>query len=286
MAKQPDKSSSVASPDYAAQSPLGRSTVYCSDYDSNLLHSIPREDYRRTIEHYATTIPMCGHDLWNGYELSWLDALGRPQVDTLRLSIPLSSPCIVESKSLKLYLNSFNSYRVESRAALCRQLENDIGQCVGETIAVELLGMLPPVSSAEQLPYELLDDLPLSCDRYQRDNQLLSLSASAPDSGRLLSHLLRSCCPVTGQPDWASIVIDYRGATIDKENLLRYLVSYREHSGFHEQCVEQIYIDLWRRCSPERLIVAAQYTRRGGIDINPFRCSAPLVEPFFRRWRQ
>ena len=202
----------------------------------------------------------------------------------LRVRVPCQSPAIVESKSFKLYLNSFAQTKFENRAAVLRTLDQDLSLAFRSPLTVELLELAQLSGPANQLPGECLDDLDVWTKDYLRDATLLAYDEQAnPDlmvQDTVHTHLFRSLCPVTGQPDWASILVQYRGRAIDKSSLLRYLVSYRGHQAFHETTVEQIYADLLERCSPERLMVHGFFLRRGGLDINPFRSSedqAPLL---------
>jgi len=220
---------------------------------------------------------MFGEDLWNGYELSWLDLQGKPQVAGLRLRVPCQSAAIVESKSLKLYLNSFSMTRFENRAAVLRTLDQDLTLAFRSAVTLELLDLHQLISPVQQLPGVCLDELDVETDIYQRDPDLLSLDkGGATDlvvQESLHSHLFRSLCPVTGQPDWASILIEYRGQPIARDALLRYLISYRSHQAFHETTIEQIYQDIAQICVPEKLSVYGYFQRRGGLDINPVRSS-------------
>jgi len=249
---------------------LGKQVLYESEYNPSLLFPVPRSVKRAEIgiDHQ---LPFQGFDLWNGYELSWLNAKGKPQVAIAQFFVPCISANIIESKSFKLYLNSFNQTRFDSEEALIKTLQNDLSNVVGETIQIQLF--LPnafttqTISEFEGTP---LDDLDITVTDYNLAPHYLKTSPGSVKE-TLHSNLLKSNCLVTGQPDWASILIRYEGAPIDQEGLLRYLISFREQQEFHEQCVERIFVDILEHCNPEKLTVFARYTRRGGLDINPFR---------------
>jgi 7-cyano-7-deazaguanine reductase len=260
-------------------SPLGKATAYADRYDPSLLFPIPRAQKRVEIG-VADPLPFVGVDIWNAYELSWLDARGKPRVALAEFRVPADSPNIVESKSFKLYLNGFAQERIEE-AALRDTLARDLSAAAGAPVTVTLRGPSAQGHLIADLPGDLLDELPLEIDDYgpPKAAYLSANHDAAPVEESLLSHLLRSNCPVTGQPDWGSVQIAYRGAPIDHAGLLRYLVSFRTHNEFHEQCVERIFVDLMARCAPERLAVYARYTRRGGLDINPFRSTDPGALP-------
>ncbi|MEO5565255.1 MAG: NADPH-dependent 7-cyano-7-deazaguanine reductase QueF [Luteimonas sp.] len=254
---------------------LGRTVAYPSAYDPTLLFSIGRELGRATLGMAMGPLPFTGADRWNAYEVSWLDPRGKPVVATLALSVPATTPRLVESKSLKLYLNSFNATRFEDVASVHARIAGDLAQVAGGT--VDVVAGLPPIQTGS--PGVTLDTLDVAIDDYGPPNATY-LQADPRDiiEETLRSDLLKSNCPVTGQPDWASVHIGYRGPRIDRAGLLRYLVSFRDHAEFHEQCVERIFTDLMARCSPQSLCVEARYTRRGGLDINPWRAT-PDREP-------
>jgi 7-cyano-7-deazaguanine reductase len=260
-------------------SPLGKSTLYADRYDPGLLFPIPREHKRVEIGVHEP-LPFHGVDIWNAYELSWLDTRGKPQVALAEFRVPAGSPNIIESKSFKLYLNGFSQERIEA-TALRETLARDLSAAAGAPVTVALSAPSAQSHAITDLAGHLLDDLPLEIDDYGPPNAgyLGADHDAEPVEETLLSHLLRSNCPVTGQPDWGSVQVAYRGAPIDHAGLLRYLVSFRTHNEFHEQCVERIFVDLMARCAPERLTVYARYTRRGGLDINPFRSTGPTAMP-------
>jgi 7-cyano-7-deazaguanine reductase len=259
-------------------SPLGRATTYADGYDPRLLFSVERAPLREELG-FGAALPFSGVDLWTAYELSWQDAQGKPEVAIATFAVPAESPSIVESKSVKLYLTALNLTRFVSRedvaAAIARDLSAATGAAVGVTLtAPDRFAALPRA----ELAGECLDALPLACDRNAPDPD--ALAAGGPVVARtVFTRLFRSLCPVTGQPDYASVQVRYRGAAIDPTGLLRYLVSFRRHPGFQEHCVERIFADVWRRCRPESLSVYARFARRGGVDINPFRTSGDEPAP-------
>lgn len=266
--------------------PLGRTVDYPRDYDASLLFPIPRVHGRAGLGLSDTdALPFTGADRWHAYEVSWLDARGKPVVATLTFSVPAESPRLVESKSLKLYLNSFNATRFADAAEVRARIAADLSLAAGSK--VEVADGLPPPAPGDDAGFPL-DTLDVDIDDYGPPNPA-HLHADAGDIADevLRSHLLKSNCPVTGQPDWASVRIAYRGPRIDRAGLLRYLVSFRDHAEFHEQCVERIFTDLRARCGVESLAVEARYTRRGGLDINPWRTTADRAPPqAFRDLRQ
>jgi len=263
---------------------LGKASVYSEHYDASLLFPIARAVGRAELGINAhSPLPFGGVDFWNAFELSWLEPSGKPCVALARFTVPAASPNLIESKSLKLYLNSFNQTVFSSADEVCDVLTRDLSVAAGATVAVEIV--LSSHFSAQRiaaLEGFCLDALPIHVDTYTPRPEFLSARADAPVvTETLTSHLLKSNCPVTGQPDWGSLQIAYTGHPIEREGLLGYLISLRRHNGFHEQCVERIFMEVMQRCSPLRLSVYARYTRRGGIDINPFRAShadIPLPE--------
>ncbi|WP_020677146.1 NADPH-dependent 7-cyano-7-deazaguanine reductase QueF [Geopsychrobacter electrodiphilus] len=265
--------------DYPNNIPLGKATAYISQYDPALLCPFPRQVKRDEIG-VEGSLPFSGGDLWNGYELSWLNLKGMPQVAMARFFFACESPFLIESKSFKLYLNSFNQTSIDSWDKVQRTLTTDLSAVSGAPVRVELLRLSTAGSQLDSLPGDCLDDLDLHIDNYQLQPAGLKADADNQVSEILHSHLLKSNCLVTNQPDWGSILIEYSGARIDREALLRYLISFRQHNEFHEQCVERIFVDLQRTCRPRELSVQAWYTRRGGLDINPFRtncCHEPRI---------
>jgi len=275
-------------------SQLGKTSAYIDHYDASLLFPIARAGKRAEIGITAAA-PFFGADMWTAFELSWLNLRGKPQVALAHFTVPCESRNIIESKSFKLYLNSFNNTPFADAEEVKARLRADLSEAVWRdtsgavatsgtapaSIGVKIV--LPELFDREPI-YELdglsLDRLDVECSRYTPAPDLLTAQAEeAPVSEVLVSNLLKSNCLVTGQPDWGSVQISYSGAPIDQEGLLQYLVSYRNHNEFHEQCVERIFMDIWTRCKPVRLSVYARYTRRGGLDINPFRTSYPQALP-------
>jgi len=268
---------------------LGKPTCYQVEYDPGLLFAIPRQIKRDEIGLIGTLLFM-GADIWNGYELSWLNMRGKPQIAIATFIVPADSPNIIESKSFKLYLNSYNQTRLESHEALLARLRADLSAAAGASVQVRLT--LPAAFaglSMGEFEGELLDRLDIDVDSYTPNPALLTVQADAETiEQKLVSHLLKSNCLVTGQPDWASVQIHYVGAPIDQAGLLRYLIGFRTHNEFHEQCVERIFVDILRMCKPIKLAVYARYTRRGGLDINPWRTnfSSGGLPPNVRHARQ
>ncbi|MEM4987072.1 NADPH-dependent 7-cyano-7-deazaguanine reductase QueF [Collimonas sp. H4R21] len=267
-------------------SPLGKPAAYQTQYQPSLLFPIARLGKREEIG-ISGTLPFFGVDIWNAYEVSWLSLRGKPQVAIATFTVPADSPNIIESKSFKLYLNSFNQTRLADKDALLQLLRTDISDGFGAPVHVTLATAEAFSGLKLQEPQGLLlDRLDIEVDEYQPNPSLLK---SDPDQvvveETLVSHLLKSNCLVTGQPDWGSVQIHYVGAAIDQESLLKYLISFREHNEFHEQCVERIFMDLMRNCRPQKLSVYARYTRRGGLDINPWRSNFSTSQPPLN-WRQ
>ncbi|MDM0012576.1 NADPH-dependent 7-cyano-7-deazaguanine reductase QueF [Variovorax sp. J22P168] len=269
------------------QSQLGRASAYIDQYDAGLLFPIPRATQREAMGIASDRLPFFGADLWTAFELSWLNPRGKPQLAIAHFTIPCDTPNIIESKSFKLYLNSFNSSVFVDAQAVRERLRTDLGEAVwrgserSASVGVKLLS--PEVFDQEPV-HELdgldLDRLDIECTQYQPAPELLGCDMSQPPvTETLTSRLLKSNCLVTGQPDWGSVQIRYNGPPIDQAGLLAYIVSFRNHNEFHEPCAERIFTDIWRRCAPTQLAVYARYTRRGGLDINPFRTSWPQALP-------
>jgi 7-cyano-7-deazaguanine reductase len=256
-------------PAYADASPLGKTTDYPERYDPALLFSMPRTAGRDALSLGGVT-PFRGADLWTAYELTWLDARGKPQLALLKFSVPAESPRLVESKSLKLYLGSFAQEKLVIAQELAARIEADLSGACGTSVAVALLPFETAAARIETLPGESLDQLEIDAEAYEPEPSFL-VAGDAEVDETLRTSLFRSLCPVTSQPDYADVMIRYRGPAIEHQGLLRYLVSYRRHPAFHESCVERIFIDVLRRCRPRNLTVYARFLRRGGIDINPFR---------------
>ncbi|MDF1484334.1 NADPH-dependent 7-cyano-7-deazaguanine reductase QueF [Ramlibacter sp. H39-3-26] len=268
------------------QSLLGKRSAYADQYNAALLFPIARAGKRAEIG-IAGQPPFFGADLWTAYELGWLNPRGKPQVALAHVTMPCDTPNIVESKSFKLYLNSFNNTHFDSAEAVRERIRADVGEAVSRGAAQATsvgVKLLLPDAFDRQPMHELdglsLDRLDVECTRYTPAPELLRASFGEPPVSEVLaSNLLKSNCLVTGQPDWGSVQIAYSGPQIDQEGLLQYLVSFRNHNEFHEQCVERIFMDLWTRCKPVKLTVYARYTRRGGLDINPWRTSHPQAPP-------
>lgn len=261
-------------------STLGQSVAFPSSYDAGLLFPIPRTEARAKLG-LDEALPFVGVDLWNAYELSWLDLRGKPQVALAEFRVPATSPNLVESKSFKLYLNSFAQERLANADALRATLIADLSAAAGAPVSVSLIAPTSPQAfPVSVLPGELIDGVAITIEHYGPPApELLKSDAQETVEETLVSHLFRSNCPVTGQPDWASLQIAYTGPRIDRAALLRYLVSFRTHSDFHEACVERIFLDLRARCAPLKLSVYARFTRRGGLDINPFRALPGAAMP-------
>lgn len=271
--------------DNLQQLSLGKSVEYTDQYAPHLLQGVPRSMNRQELN-IVEIQPFHGEDIWNGYELSWLNGKGKPCVAIMQVRVPATSPNLIESKSFKLYLNGFNQTRVETIDQLQRILQRDLSQCAGESVDVDLF---TPAQFAKfdvvNLPGINIDELDIDVERYQPDISILNTSDNLV-SETLCSDLLKSNCLITHQPDWASIAIRYEGPAIDHESLLKYLISFRQHNEFHEQCVERIFCDIQQQCHPTKLTVYARYTRRGGLDINPFRSNFEPCWPNGRLARQ
>jgi 7-cyano-7-deazaguanine reductase len=278
----------------AQDSQLGKASAYADQYAPELLYPIPRSAKRLELG-LTDTLPFLGADMWTAFELSWLGPRGKPQLALAHITVPCESSHIIESKSLKLYLNSYNNTVFADAAAVLTRLRSDLteaawrGAVVQSSVGVRLL--VPELFDREpvqELDGLSLDRLDVECRQYTPAPDLLRTLADEPPVTEVLtSRLLKSNCLVTGQPDWGSVQISYSGAPIDQEGLLQYLVSFRNHHEFHEQCVERIFMDIWQRCQPHKLAVYARYTRRGGLDINPFRTSyARALPPNVRTARQ
>lgn len=271
----------MTNPSGPAASPLGKSSAYKAQYDPSLLFAIPRQYKRDEIGLSNGTLPFFGVDIWNAYEISWLNMRGKPQVAMAKIIVPADSPNIIESKSFKLYLNSLNQTKLGGTEALLELLREDLTANFGAPVQISLT--MPENFSKVpmgELDGMLLDRLDIEVTEYSPDASLLSSAKDEPViEETLVSHLLKSNCLVTGQPDWASVQIKYVGGAIDQEGLLQYLIGFREHNEFHEQCVERIFMDIMRQCKPQKLAVYARYTRRGGLDINPWRSNFSSGQP-------
>jgi len=264
---------------------LGRQTPVIDSYAPHLLYPIPRAGGREHIG-CSQSQPFTGSDLWHAYEISWLDSQGTPVVRVGRVTVPASSANMVESKSFKLYLNSLNNTVFDSDATVATVIRGDIARVVGAEVKLELLAVEDASLAGVALSGNCLDSLAVTAPVGEPCADMLELQAGTIVEERLYTHLLRSLCPVTGQPDWASVWLHYRGTALQHESLLRYIIAYRRHQEFHEQCVERMFCDIHRRIEPQFLHIQAFYTRRGGLDINPFRSTDPAAQPLPRLNRQ
>jgi len=258
--------------------PLGVKTPYVQTYSPRLLFPVPRQKGR---QHLEKAFPFKGCDVWNGYELSWLNEKGKPVQAMARFTFSCGTRYLIESKSFKLYLNSFNQSRFASQREVQETLKRDLSQQAGGDVAVEFFETFP----ATKILGECLDNLDVAVDVYEVNPGFLKIGEESTKE-TLVSHLMKSNCLATGQPDWGTVIIDYEGPRIDREGLLKYIISYRNHSGFAEHCAEQIFTDLMIRCQPEKLSLNILYTRRGGLDINPFRSNWEEVPRIHRLCRQ
>ncbi|MBG2876218.1 NADPH-dependent 7-cyano-7-deazaguanine reductase QueF [Proteus alimentorum] len=267
---------------------LGKETQYHNQYDAGLLQGVPRSLNRDSLALTAENLPFHGADIWTMYELSWLNSRGLPQVAIGHVELDATTENLIESKSFKLYLNSFNQTRFESWDIVEKTLLKDLTTCAKGKINLTIY----PLSHFTSQPIvdfagECIDEQDIEIDNYQFDVQWLNESTTDTlVEETLVSHLLKSNCLITNQPDWGSVTIQYKGKKIDREKLLRYLVSFRQHNEFHEQCVERIFHDIMQLCAPETLTVYARYTRRGGLDINPWRSNCEFVPEISRLARQ
>jgi len=272
----------INNPANVNDAPLGKTVDYPSVYAPELLFSIPRATGRAELglspgNESDAVLPFTGEDMWTAYEVSWCNFQGKPQVVVGEFIVPCDSPFIVESKSLKLYLNSLNQHRFVSLQAARQIIADDLSHVAGASVTVQLYSIDEYARKGLTVfGGQCLDELDVDCSVYQPDADLLNLADSIKSSDEsvdetLYSHLMKSNCPVTGQPDWATLVVHYNGRPICHRSLLRYVVSYREHQDFHEHCVERVFLDILQHCQPSSLVVSARYTRRGGLDINPTR---------------
>lgn len=256
----------------AKESELGKKTLYETEYNPNLLYPIPRAEKRHELGINPNKLPFYGFDCWNHYEVSWLNDKGKPMVATAELVYECSSPKIIESKSLKLYFNSFNNTKIKSIGLLEHQIKEDLATRIEADVCVKIypLTQTQNVLIDGSFQGECIDDLDVDCSVYLVEPSFLTVHDEVVKEF-LYSDLLKSNCLVTHQPDWGSLHIAYQGKKINREGLLRYIVSYRNHNEFHEQCIERIFVDIMNQCQPKSLTVYGRYTRRGGLDINPYR---------------
>lgn len=268
------------------ESPLGRRVDYPDRYAPELLYAMPREEGRKVLQ-LGAGLPFTGTDILNAWELTWLDPRGVPRCATAEIRIPAGSPRLVESKSLKLYLNAFAMTACASADVLAGTIAGDLSVAAGADVGVALRHFPGPDTPAPaELPGETVDTGSARCDAAEAEPLLLCADSGNVVTEALHSHALRSLCPITGQPDLGSVLVAYHGPRIDREGLLRYIVSFRRHRAFHEACVERMFVDILRRCTPDRLTVYGRYLRRGGIDINPFRSNFETEPPNLRLARQ
>jgi 7-cyano-7-deazaguanine reductase len=266
--------------------PLGKNVEIPSRYTRDVLCPLPRADDRRTLGVHDA-LPFHGEDIWNAYELTWLDKNGKPVVAAALLRVDAASSKLVESKSLKLYLNSLAMERFAATDDVAALVSSDLSSITESNVRVKLSTPAAIVTAGlEDLPGDCIDDLDIGCQVWQVEPALLGCESSEVVREELHSHLMRSNCPVTGQPDFGSVLVRYRGARIARAGLLRYLVSYRNHNAFHESCIERIFVDLKTRCAPTELTVYGRFNRRGGLDINPFRSDFEQSANNPRQWRQ
>ena len=269
---------------------LGKKTNYSSKYNADLLQAVPRSLNRNDLKLNNKNLPFTGEDVWYGYELSWLNSQGKPVVAVAEFRFACTSPNLVESKSFKLYLNSFNQTKFDSWQQVEAILTADLSSTSGEKATVSLFKVDKcPELAIANVKAECIDELDINITSY--DYQSAILSEVQAENGELkeeylVSHLLKSNCLITNQPDWASVYIKYKGKALDHKTLLKYIISFREHNEFHEQCVERIFTDLNTFCELTELTVFARYTRRGGLDINPFRSTHEFTAPNLRTLRQ
>lgn len=266
---------------------LGQATTYPEQYDAALLQPVPRQLNRTPIGIIeGQALPFHGTDYWTGYELSWLQENGLPQVAIGYFEVPADSPHLIESKSFKLYLNSFNASRWPSWTDVEQAIARDLSRCAGAPVQVKLMPLQAPQHQIADWQATSIDDTSVAIESYDYNPELLQAAGHETVTETLYTDLLKSNCLITNQPDWGSLFIHYRGQAIDHASLLRYIVSFRNHNEFHEQCVERIFMDLSQRFALEKLSVYARYTRRGGLDINPFRSNFEAAPNMNRLSRQ
>lgn len=254
----------------ANDSELGKNSSYASQYNPKLLFAIPRQEKRHEIG-IDSNLPFYGVDIWNHYEVSWLNPKGKPQIAIAEITVPCTSPNIIESKSMKLYFNSFNNTKIPSVTELRKIIEQDLNNTTASLTTVKIF----EINRMQDNSFQgiNLDNLDVECSIYTVNRDYLKTNTNLVTE-TVYSHLLKSNCLVTNQPDWGSVQINYTGRQIDHEGLLKYIISYRNHNEFHEQCIERIFIDIYDICKPKELSVYGRFTRRGGLDINVFRSTA------------
>lgn len=259
--------------------PLGKSTEYISQYSPELLFPIARREARAELA-LEGALPFVGRDHWTAYEISWLDAAGKPQVRLADIRFPCDSEYLVESKSFKLYLNSYNQTVFATEQEVIAQMQRDLSQVTAAEVELRFYPLTDQTLATQaQLPGRLIDQTDIDVKHYHPQPALLQIDKQQRVSQEILySHLLKTNCPVTGQPDWATLFIEYSGHKIVESSLLAYIISFREHQDFHENCVERLFCEIKQYCSPDALTVYARYTRRGGLDINPLRTNMTMVK--------
>lgn len=264
--------------DIIQSSALGKETHYVDHYCPEVLYPIPRKYKRSELGIHSATPPFYGFDTWNDYETSWLNSKGKPVVAMTTFHIPCTSPNIIESKSIKIYLNSFSNTPFSSKQAVAELIAKDLTSSAGSPVQVTLHSLESPgMLTTHKVPGICIDSLDVEIDRYENQPNYLTLLSEKTVRETLYTNLLKSNCPVTGQPDWATLIIDYEGPKICREGLLKYIVSLRNQHEFHEQCIERIFMMIKAHCRPSYLTVNGRYTRRGGKDINPYRSTNPEI---------
>lgn len=271
-------------------SALSKISNYIDKYDRSLLFSIDRQLSRTELGIARDKLPFYGYDIWNAFEVSWLNKKGKPEIALCRFIVPCDSDNLIESKSFKLYLNSFNNSKFYSMEEVKNILQKDVSDATGSKVKIQMHREKDVVGTEiKAFNASCLDELDVNCDTYSINSDFLCLSTNSHVvEETVYSNLLKTNCPVTGQPDWSTVLIKYNGRKIDHDGLLKYIVSLRNHNGFHEHCVEQMFVDIMIKCAPEHLTVYARYTRRGGLDINPIRttdnsCKIPNDIRLFRQ---
>lgn len=260
------------------QSPLGKSVTYCGDYQPALLFALPRSLKRECLGIHGETPPFYGFDLWNAYEFSWLNPKGKPIAAIAQFLIPCGSPQLIESKAFKLYLNSFHQTQFNSLEEVSARLEHDLSACAQAPVMLEVAPLSTIQGCDLGRPAGIcLDNLDISIDQYTVDPTLLTIADATVVTESLYTDIFKSNCLGTRQPDWGTIRIEYTGPQLNHAQLLKYLISYRQHNEFGEHCVERIFIDIMQYCQPQALTVTGHFTRRGGLDINPCRSTDPQV---------
>lgn len=256
--------------DIIEQTLLGKDTHYDLAYSADHLFPIERR-LQREIVQIASPLPFYGFDIWNAYEVSWLNPLGKPMVAIATIAIPADSEYLIESKSFKLYFNGFNQTSFENTGQVEAIIATDLSKAVGKPVTVQLQSLdVYKTLMLTSLPGKSIDHHEVSCaDQKVNTDHLKTHDMDVEET--LCSDVLRSLCLATGQPDWASVMIRYKGKKIDEKGLLQHIVSCRNHREFHEHCVERMFVEIQRFCNPTSLTIYARYTRRGGLDINPYR---------------